>query len=306
MPLSPKELLEKYSNGYVGCINEPHIYEELLTHSKYPYFGDAAKKIAKSGKGKLSVPYKSYEKMDKKRAFKERQTGPDCTSHGTRNACDITRCVEIDIDGEPEAYISIGATEGIYGYRGFSGGGMDPARAAKFVSTVGGILLRQNYDGIVDLSKYKFSIGNSWGGRGVPDKVIDIANDHQVRTVSLIKTVEEARDALANGYGLSVGSNYGFSSKRDSKGFCKPSGSWNHCMCVGACDDTQGNMDFMIINSWGAWCQGGHPSWGPIPDGCFLIKAETMQGMINAGRTYAFSNFDGFKPQKLPDYGFTY
>ena len=88
---------------------------------------------------------------------------------------------------------------------------MSCARAATFVSKTGGLLVRKNYPGIIDLSKYNSKIGTNWGGRGVPDKVVDKADDHQIRTVSLIKTVEEARDALANGYGLRVCSSYGFS-----------------------------------------------------------------------------------------------
>ena len=74
--------------------------------------------------------------------------------------------------------------------------------------------------GVADFSKYNSKIGTNWGGRGVPDKVLDKADDHQIRTTSLIRTVE-ARDALANGYGLSVCSSYGFSNKRSSTGFAR-------------------------------------------------------------------------------------
>ena len=57
-------------------------------------------------------------------------------------------------------------------------------------------------------------MGARWGARGLPDKVIDEAEKHQIKTVSLVKTVDEARDALANGYGISVCSGYGFSNKK--------------------------------------------------------------------------------------------
>jgi intein/homing endonuclease len=227
----------------------------------------------------------------------------NCVSHGTRNACDVSRAVEIDVHNEREDWIAKGATEAIYGYRGFSGQGMSCARAAEFVSKVGGLVVRKNY-GFVDFSKYNGNLGAGWGGRGLPDKVLDLSNDHQIKTASLIRTVEEARDALANGYGLAVCSNYGFSNTRDKKGFAKQSGSWGHCMAWIACDDTGSEPAFLVQNSWGKWNDGGHPEWGPIPEGSFLIHADVAAGMLSANGSYAFSGFDGFPLQKLPSYGF--
>lgn len=301
--LSPKELYERYKQGFRGCIWQQEVFDHLMETSKYPLFGDASKKISSSGKGKLSTPYKSVLKFDKN-PYSERQTTSDCVSHGTRNSCDITRAVEIDIKGEKEAWLARGATEHIYGARGGGFAGMSGARAAEFVSKIGGILVRQNYPGIVDLSKYNGGLGDGWGGRGLPDKVLDLANDHQIKTASLVRTVEEARDALANGYGIAICSNYGFSNTRDKKGFAKVSGSWAHCLSFIACDDTNGDTVFLTQNSWGVWNSGGHPEWGPIPDGSFLIHSDVAAGMLKQNGAYAFSNFDGFKPQKLPDYGF--
>jgi hypothetical protein len=301
--MTPSELYNLYRKGFSGCLWEGHIYDQLMKNSKYAYFQDGAKSIKNSGKGKLSLPYKSVLKFDKN-PYNERQTVGDCVSHGTRNACDISRAVEIDIKREKEAWIIRGATEAIYGARGHGGEGMSCARAAEFVSRVGGIVLRKNYPGIADFSKYNGRLGAGWGSRGLPDKVIDLGDNHQIKTVSLIRTVEEARDALANGYGLAVCSSYGFNSKRDSKGFARVSGSWAHCMAWIACDDTNGEPAFLVQNSWGKWNDGGHPAWGPIPDGSFLIHADIAEGMLKQNGSYAFSDFNGFPPQKLPDYGF--
>ena len=301
--MTPDQLYNEYRKGLMGCIWEPHIYDELIENSKYAYFDDGSKKIKNSGKGKLCLPYKSVLQFDK-HAYIERQTIGDCVSHATRNACDVSRAVEIDIHGEKESWIARGATEAIYGARGHSGQGMSCARAADFVSNIGGILIRKNYPGIADFSKYNGSLGAGWGGRGLPDKVIDQANNHQIKTVSLVRTVEEARDALANGYGIAVCSGYGFSNKRDKHGFARKSGSWAHAMAWIACDDTGSEPAFLVQNSWGKWNDGGHPEWGPIPDGSFLIHADDAAGMLSGNASYAFSDFDGFPPQKLPDYGF--
>ena len=303
MRFTPQKLFEAYRQGFSGCLYEPHITEELIETSKYGYFKDGAKRIAGSGKGKLSTPFKSALEFDKN-CYIERQTTGDCVSHATRNACDVTRAVEIHVKGDRESWVARGATEAIYGCRGHGGQGMSCSRAATFVSQTGGILVRKNYPGVADFSKYNSSVGTRWGSRGLPDKVIDKADDHQVKTASLIKTVEEARDALANGYGLSVCSNYGFSNKRSAKGFARKSGSWAHAMAWTACDDTGSEPAFLIQNSWGKWNSGGHPDWGNIPDGSFLIHADVAAAMLRQNGAYAFSDFNGFPPQKLPDYGF--
>jgi len=303
--MNPQDLYNNYKNGFSGCLWEQHVFDDLMETSKYAYFSDGASKIKGSGKGKLSTPYKSVLKFDKK-PYLERQSTGDCVSHGTRNAVDITRAVEIDIKGEAESWVAKGATEAIYGARGHGGQGMSCSRAAQFVSKTGGVVLRKNYPGVADFSKYNGSMGAKWGSRGLPDKVIDIADDHQVRTVSLIRSIDEARDALANGYGICVCSGYGFSNRRDSKGIARKSGSWSHAMAWTACDDTGKEPLFLVQNSWGKWNDGGHPDWGPIPDGSFLIRAEDAAGMIRANGAYAFSDFNGFPPQILPDYGFDY
>ena len=300
---SPSDLYNEYRKGFQGCLWEPHIFDELLESSKYAYFADGAKRIKNSGKGKLSTPYKSVLKFDKN-PYNERQTTGDCVSHATRNAVDVSRAVEIDVHRDREAWIARGATEAIYGARGHSGQGMSCSRAATFVSQSGGVLVRKDYKGVADFSKYNGNLGAGWGSRGLPDKVIDLANDHQIKTVSLIRTVDEARDALANGYGLSVCSSYGFSNKRDNKGFAKVSGSWAHAMAWIACDDSGNEPAFLVQNSWGKWNDGGHPGWGKIPDGSFLIHADVAAGMLSQNGAYAFSQFDGFPVQKLPSYGF--
>jgi len=77
-------------------------------------------------------------------------------------------------------------------------------------------------------------------------------------------------------------------------------------MCWAACDDTGNDMSFLICNSWGKWNDGGHPEWGQLPNGSFLIHSDIAERMIKQNGAFAISNFDGFPLQKLPDYGFDY
>jgi len=217
----------------------------------------------------------------------------NCVSHSTRNAVDISRSVEI-VNGQQESFLLRGATEGIYGSRGFAGEGMTCSQAARFVSTQGGILLRKKYP-FADFSVYNSSIGSSWGARGVPKEVLEEGQKHQVKTTSLITTTEGARDALANGYGLSVCSNVGFESTRDKNGISNAKGTWMHAMAWIACDDTKEILNetlFLVQNSWGMWNSG--PKRLYQPEGSFWIREQTARRMLNQNGSFAFSNVEGF------------
>jgi len=304
MPLefnNPEELLKAYTNGLKGSFFEPAHYEQFMASLKNPYFGAAAPWLKDSGKGKLSTPYKSLLKFCPTALGDDRQTTSDCVTHGTRNAGDISRSVEIDILGQLELWVARGATEVTYGLRGHCGAGMSCSRAAEIVTKVG-FPVRKKY-GKYDLSVYDGRKGNAWCPNNVPQDLLDQIKDFKFQTVTLIRSVEEARDALANGYGIAICSGQGFSSNRDEKGFCRPSGSWSHCLTLIGCDDRNGQMDFILANSWGKWCDGGHPDFGQLPTGCWLAHADTIARMIRGGGTFAYSNFDGFPVQNLPDYG---
>ena len=143
-------------------------------------------------------------------------------------------------------------------------------------------------------------LGAGWGRRGVPPEIVKEGKKHQVKTISLIKSVEEARDAIANGYALSVCSNYGFSSRRDSNGIAKRSGSWNHAMCWCAMDDSHEIYNetlFLIQNSWGVF--NGGPKRFDQPDGSFWIRERDARGMLNQNGAWVFSDVDGFPPRKV-------
>jgi intein/homing endonuclease len=231
---TPLDIRRAYENGLPGTPFDAKELDEFLGEAKHPLFGAAAYNLEDSGKGKLVLLHKLIKQYDPKFGETEKQDTGDCTSHGTRNAADLTRAAEI-VSGEAESFLVRSATEPIYGARGHSGQGMSVVRAARFVTYDAGLLLRKNYEDLdLDLSEYNARIGMGWGGRGVPSNVIKEAKKHSFQTASLVTTVEEARDAIANGYALTVGSNYGFSSRRDKNGIAKRTTSWNHCFTEGA------------------------------------------------------------------------
>lgn len=298
---NPEEILNAYDNGFVGAECDPEDLKVLLGELPMPLFGAAAYHLEFSGEGKLSLPFKSLLKFDSGFGPAERQTTGDCVSHATRNAVDITRAVEIDIKGQAEAFVARGATEAIYQSRSHMGQGMTCSGAARYVNRIGGVLIRKDY-GDIDLSKYNSSLGSR---KRIPNSIYkDEASKHPVKTISLVTSIEEARDALANGYALSCCSGLGFTSQRDSNGISRRSGSWAHAMAWIACDDTRKIYNetlFLIQNSWGKWNSG--PKTHGQPEGSFWVREKDAKSILNSRGSFVFSDVDGFPARQLPDYG---
>jgi hypothetical protein len=296
---NPRDILQAYTDGFVGSWCDPEDTDKLLGELPHPLFGVAASDLYSTGEDKVALLHKSIMDFDPTFGGHERQTTGDCVSHATRNAVDITRCHEIIDGGQAESFEARGATEAIYGSRGHGGQGMSCTVAARFVHKQGGILLRKDY-GFVDLSRYNSRTGQNWGRSGVPKDVLNEGKKHQVKTISLVKSVNEARDAIANGYALSVCSNYGFSAKRNEHGIARKSGSWNHAMSWIAMDDSREIHDetlFLIQNSWGVFNSG--PKRLGQPDGSFWVREKDAAGMLNQNGAWAFSDVDGFPPRKV-------
>ena len=294
---TPRAILNHYKQGFVGSICDPEDVAKLMGELPMPVFGAAAYNLEGDGKDKLSLPFKSLLKFDPSFGPVEKQTTGDCVAHATRNAVDITRAVEIDIDGEKEEFRARGASEAIYQSRGHNGQGMSCSQAARYVNQKGGLLIRKDY-GPVDLSKYNSSLG---ANHKIPNSIYETeAHKHPIKTISNIRTVEEARDALANGYSISVCSGYGFSSRRDSNGIAKRAGGWAHAMAWVACDDTGERLNetlFLVQNSWGMW--NGGPKVHDQPDGSFWIREKDARGMLSGGGAWVFSNVEGFPSRKI-------
>jgi hypothetical protein len=295
---SPKSLFDTYSSGFIGAFCDKRDLDKLMGEMKHPLFSIAADNLAGTGEGKISLPFKCLLRFDPDFGPSERQETGDCVSHATRNAVDVSRAVEI-CNGEKEDFVLRSATEGIYSSRGFSGEGMTCSQAARFVTTQGGILLRKKYP-FADLSKYNPKYGMSLGGKTLPKDMLEEASKHRVVTASLIHTVEAARDAIANGYAISVCSNQGFSNTRDKYGIAAAQGSWAHAMAWIGCDDSREIFNetlFLVQNSWGFWNDG--PKRLGQPDGSFWIRQSIAARMLAQDGAFVFSNIDGFEPRKI-------
>jgi intein/homing endonuclease len=223
----------------------------------------------------------------------------NCVSHSGRNAVDVSRAADILMNGSNFNFVTRGAVEGMYGHRGHTGEGMTCNRSIQYLTTVGGVLIRKKY-GNIDLTNYNARLSGGWGRTGTPKELNEEAKKNQVKTASLLTSIEQARDALFNGYGITLCSMAGFSNKRDQHGISQRQGQWAHAMAWIACDDTReiyNEMLFLIQNSWGIW--NGGPKRHGQPEGSFWIRESVARDMIRSGEGFAVSNIIGFPPRKI-------
>lgn len=262
---------------------------------------DVVKHLRGTGKGKLSLPHLSLQKFRPQPFADEDQQTNDCTSHGSRNASDLSRAFEIDVLKEREGFVCRSATEPIYWNRGSSAdAGMMPADAARWLNE-GGVLLRQKY-AFADLSKYNPRLAARYGTQ-LPSGAREEASKHPQRFMVRVSSVDDARDLLANGYGLFGGFFKWVNPVRNKSGIMEMSGTTAHCVCIFCCDDTGTEPLFGLGNSWpSTWVSGGQPDWGPLPEGSGLIRAGMLLDPISRGDLFAIGGTEGFPPQKLPDY----
>lgn len=238
-----------------------------------------------------------------------RQETGDCVSFGAANAILYVQAVQQGLHGFHEEFHPV-FQPWIYGVSrtakdignkklGRSAGSVG-RWAAETVKKYG--VLAADAEGVPD---YSGRLADDWGFKGVPDQYFPLAKDFTVNAVALVKNYEAARDALANGYPVTVASNVGFKMQpvlHDGKRFGVQSGSWNHQMVFIGVDDTctcpDGSQGALyILNSWGASAH-GTPA-GDEPPGGFWVSRKVAERMLGQGDSWAFSAFTGFPAQDL-------
>ena len=228
-----------------------------------------------------------------------------CVSMGCERAVNYTLCAEIanGLDSE-HAYM---VQEAIYGLSRVEignkklgrGDGSIGAWAAEAVKKYG-VLKRGKYlNDKYDLTKYSTSRCRDWGWTGLPDDLEPEAKMHPVKEIVPVKSWEDAKKALVQGYGISVASNQGFKMRRDSNGVCAPSGSWAHQMALVGFATIDGVEYGRIDNSWGSESHTGPVGPGnPGPEG-FYAHSKTIESMLKQNDSFAYSGVTGFPKRKL-------
>lgn len=283
--------------GPCGWVYDWRSVNAYLAESPTPVFAASAAPLQGTGAKAVRLLYDEVRRVVGTDIILTQTIG-DCVSQGWAQGCDYVACTQITA-GSREKWVATCATEPIYalsrveiGQGRIRGDGSVGAWAAKAVTEFGTIR-RQKY-GTIDLTSYSGDRARLWGSRGCPDELEPVAREHPIKTVSLVTSYEQARDAISNGYPVVVCSQQGFNDTRDSEGFMRAQGTWGHCMVFTAVDDAHTRPGLLCQNSWGpAWISG--PKRHNQPDGSGWVDAEVADRMLRIQPdSYAVSGFRGF------------
>ena len=115
-----------------------------------------------------------------------------------------------------------------------------------------------------DLSQYTVGDAGSFQRSGVPQAILADAAQAKFGAYARVTEPEQAVAATQNMFGMHICSGLGWSSGRDSDGFARRSGSWPHCMMLGAAyvnyegfGNRPARKGILIWNSWGDTWNGG-------------------------------------------------
>lgn len=241
----------------------------------------------------------------------------DCVSWGWGNLTNILQCMEIMSIVKKESaqefqdlmtgittaetsqvmqdlklqYKEI-ATESIYAYSrvtiGQQHGSMDDgsvgAWAAKAMEQCG-VLNREL------VGAYSGDRAKQWGANGVPSQFDAIAHRNIIKVTTPVTNFTDAARFIQAGTPVAVCSNRGFTMSRDNQGFCKPSGTWNHCMLFMGCRfDRPGAL---CMQSWGKNTPNG-PVVLAQPDNTFWVDENTVDYMLGQQDSFTGNYFEGY------------
>lgn len=141
-------------------------------------------------------------------------------------------------------------------------------------------------------------------GAAIKESYLTKSRKYTLQSAARIKSWQDAKAALINGYPLTCASNWGGEMNPSIKGnpaviLNRRVTQWGHQMCCLAWVDHPELKDiFWIQNSWGV-CHGKSPGNYHEPEGGFWITAKDMQWICDDGEVFSLSNFEGFPAQKL-------
>jgi len=245
----------------------------------------------------------------------------DCVSWGWGNATNYVQCLQIAAslnklellnlrtdkgtwhrDAQDHPHFAQGVqllyeyqeacTEWIYGSSRVEIGGQKGDRedgsvgawAAKSTAQYG-VATRKKY-GPYDPQRAK-----DWGADGVPDDYEDEAKKHAYTDVVPCTTYQQAATFLKALRIVPVCSDQGFTETRDSKGGCRASGTWNHCMLFCAIDET-GRL--LCSQSWGPDQPSG-PRYLDQPVNTFWVDPSTADRMLKQNDSFTPAGYMGYE-----------
>lgn len=236
-----------------------------------------------------------------------------CVGWGASLAVDLTSACDIVYRNEPEVWRGRTIEASLYGFsrveaRGKTvnngGDGSTGFHAAKAIRELGCLHYGVEYGSIVIAESGKADRDRSWGRNGVPNELEPYAKERRCSEVTLAVDFGQAAAAIQNGLPVVVCSGQGFSMSRDADGFCRPGGTWWHCMTL--CAVRWDRPGLLCCNSWGDSNTVGkhYPESMPtaIRNCSFWIDAEVCTRMLSGRDSYVYAGYSGFKRTQIPNW----
>lgn len=289
-----------------GWVQDKEATTKFVRTTRKPFIKSWNPGVKTSGEGKIVLLFKAYEEVTGQPLEPEYQKTGDCVGVAAATAVDLLAACQIAIHNKKEEWPGKCVSEVLYGgSRRITGnipvnkGGSNGLNVAKFVQEHG-TLVRKKY-GPYDFTHYSGLRSDLFGRIGVPLSLCLRCREHRVKTISLVTSWEDVRGAISNGYPVILCSSIGFNKTRDSQGFLRPWDKWYHAMCIIGIDDKSKRKGALVINSWGTeWVKG--PTRLGQPKGSFWVDKSVIEKMVKQKDSWAFSNFEGYPLQVIPDY----
>lgn len=237
-----------------------------------------------------------------------------CVGWGASLAVDLTSACDIVYRREPEVWRGRTIESSLYGFsrveaRGKTvnngGDGSTGFHAAKAIRELGCLHYGVEYGSVVIAESGKAERDRAWGRNGVPNELEPYARERRCSEVTLAVDFEQAAAAIQNGYPVVVCSGQGFSMSRDADGFCKPGGTWWHCMAFAAVRWGK-RPGLLCMNSWGDSNTTGkhYPETMPtaVRNCSFWVDAEVCTRMLSGRDSYVYAGYSGFKRTQIPNW----
>lgn len=290
---------------FQGWVEDPAAVGEVLESLPFPVFGSTdASTLSLDECPDEVLGWKVYKQVTGNEwpVWQQGNIG-SCVAFGTSAAILFTMASEC-YAGEPEEPYTP-CMESLYGLsrveiggRRLRGDGSIGAWGAAAARKYG--VLPQGVYGKYDLSNYSVSRCKAWGDSGLPDDLEPTAKKHPVKETTQVRTFDELVLALAQGYGVQVASRQGFSMRRDSAGYCSPSGTWAHSMAIIGYR-RKGRAGGFIVNSWGPNTTTGPRSHEDAPLNGWWAEADVIDRMLRQNDSFCFSGLAGM-PKRVVDW----
>jgi hypothetical protein len=230
----------------------------------------------------------------------------DCVSFGSSHACEFSLIFDIangllsDFKKLFPPYI-YGISRVQIGGSRIWGDGSVGAWAAKGVQDYGVVPL----DG-PGVPQYSGSVAKSWGRSGPPQNIIQLGKQKLIKKVANIRTWDQSKDALANGWCLILCSNIGYDMKARSDGFMYNSTSWGHCLALIGYDEGDGNIKEhgCILNNWYLGAHGiikDFRTGEQWPDNTIRAHPNDIEKALSQGDCFVMSGLEGFNVRTIDE-----